>query len=250
MTDPLTVQTFPLDHVFANPYQPRTADDPAHVAALAEGIAARGLLQIPVARPHPDRPGQAQLAFGHSRLAAYHRLADDSGFLIEDRSAWQRFPVLLRALSDREMSDLAAAENMQRRNLTPIEVACALRQRIRDFGLTQADAGAPFGLSQSAAAHALRLLKLPEAVQHSVHAGELPERLARQMVTIAQTAPAEVEQLAKRVAKLAPENREARLNHGLYRILEEHGHELDGAPWNDAWLKTPLPLDAPDGDLT
>lgn len=215
-----------LKYVNANPYQTRLGDDPAHVAALAEDILANGLLQVPLARPHPTLSGVVELAFGHSRRDAYQLLAE------QGRSEYAEFPVEIRDLSDRQMSDFAAAENARRKNLTAIETATALQRRIADFKLTQAEAGAPFGLSQSGVANLLRLLKLPAEIQDDVQKGALPERVARQLATVAGLAPKETAKLAKELAAAKPADRDQELAEGLSEILEEHGRELRDAAFD------------------
>jgi len=247
MTATLTVDSLPLDRIHPNPYQPRTADDPAHVAALAEDILERGLLQVPTARPHPDQPGHVQLAFGHSRLAALQLLAGNAN---GQGAAWRTMSVTVRELSDREMSDLAAAENARRKNLTPIEIARAIERRMKDFKLTQAEAGEPFGLSQSAAAHALRLLRLPDPVREAVDRGEIPERLARQLVTVTPLAAKQVESLAKAIAKAAPADRDDVTADGLDEILSRQGRNVGNVEWPADWLKTPEPVAQAAGELT
>lgn len=72
-----------------------------------------------------------------------------------------RLPVRLVALRDRDMSDQAVIENAKRKGISPIEEALALKRRIDEFGLTQAEAGKPFGLNWVQVANKLALLELP-----------------------------------------------------------------------------------------
>lgn len=229
-------EAYAVELIDPNPYQPRLAEDAEHVAQLAESLHAVGLLQTPLARPHPVRAGRFQLAFGHSRLAAW-RLAFPG----------QPFPLALRDLSDRQLSDLAAEENSRRRNLSAIETARAIARRMADFGLTQLEAGAPFGYqSQGAVSNLLRLLKLPEPVQQRVAAGELPERAARALVPVAEWRPELAVKLAKQASGGDPDNRAERVLEDIGDAYQRYGtflptHRADDWLWPLEWPRTPLP---------
>lgn len=185
---PTTPQVLPLDRIAFNPYQ-MWPIDPAHVAELAEDIKANGILQRPLARPHPEKAGHVQLAFGHHRRAAAHA------------AGLAEMAVEVRALSDLEMADYAIVENFKRRTPTALDKARAL-QRLTSapFGLSQAEAGRRFGLSQSGVANLLRLLKLPDSVRQQVDAGRVPEAMARGLVRLSVALPGAAEQVAKAVA--------------------------------------------------
>lgn len=64
-----SLQWVALEHLHFNPWQ-MWPIDPQHVAELSADIARNGVLQPPLARPHPTKPGEYQLAFGHHRRAA------------------------------------------------------------------------------------------------------------------------------------------------------------------------------------
>ncbi len=154
----------PLELIDSNPWQGRLDEDAVHVKALAEDIAENTLLQPGLGR---RVNGRVQIAFAHSRLAAFKFLDESFGTRGNGQAGdtFALFPVILRELTDRQMSDYAAAENAKRKNLTAIETAQAIQKRIADFGLTQLEAGRPFGYtSQGAVANLLRLLELPPAV--------------------------------------------------------------------------------------
>ena len=94
----MAIELIILDLIDANPWQPRQSEDPEHIKKIALSIAEDGLLQTPVGRwahpsgkPMPSAAGyepddfaalmiatgwHVQLAFGHSRLAAYKWIVD------------------------------------------------------------------------------------------------------------------------------------------------------------------------------
>jgi len=90
----MTIKQFLLDRIEPNPFQVRLAEDLEHVAKVALSIAHSGLLQTPVGRAHPaDGDDVAQLAFGHTRLAAYRRLRDEDIAAGGTGGEWLSLPV-------------------------------------------------------------------------------------------------------------------------------------------------------------
>lgn len=218
-----------IDHIRANPWQTRLADDPEHIQRLADDIAANGLLQTPLARAVN---GHYELAFGHSRLAAW-KIAKPQ----------EPFPLDVKPLSDRQLSDFAASENAQRRNLSAIETAIAIDRRIRDFKLTQLEAAKPFGIeSQGGVSNLLRLLKLPEPVRALVQAGKLPERHARQLIPLAKANPEGSAKVASQIAGAAEGKRDSVAESELRLAYQKWGQSLSNAPWGKEW--PPKPIDA------
>ncbi len=180
-------QLITLEAILPNPWQPRENEDGEHIKALALDIAARGLLQTPVGRLVDD--GQSvQLAFGHSRLAAYRWLNDvqNNSNLEGD---WSSMPVVLQELSDEQMFEMAMSENLQRRDLTPIEVAKAMARYRSEFGKTSAEIGQLFGLSDSAVRNKMRLVELPTPAQEALESGKITEHAARRLLTLKNSLP-------------------------------------------------------------
>jgi ParB-like chromosome segregation protein Spo0J len=208
----MTIQNFELHLISANPWQTRPLDED-HAQALAADIAEHGLLQAATGRIHPQRPEYIQLATGHHRLHAFRLLRqeifDKHQGPDEPDPKWATFPIDVREMTDLQMATTAIAENNARKDLSAIEKAQTLSRLIREFNLSQAEAGKPFGLGQAAVANLLRLLKLPEPIQAHVQSGALPERLARQLVSIAKVFPAEAQKIADATAKAGPDKRES-----------------------------------------
>jgi ParB/RepB/Spo0J family partition protein len=183
-----------LDKIDPNPYQPRENEDPEHIRNLAISIGQDGLLQAPAGRVVNDR---VQLAFGHSRLAAYKFLRDTGN------SGYETMPVIIRVLSDEDMFRLAISENLQRRDLTPIEEARAMTRYRDEFGKSSMEIGGLFGLSDSAVRNKIRLLKLPPTLQDALRRRELTEGAARALVPLYDL-PADVRAMAEDSDELKP----------------------------------------------
>ena len=141
----------PLEWIEPSPYQARTVFDDNEIAALAVSILQNGLLQpVSVRRLGLHR---YQLVAGERRLRAC-RLAQ-----------LQKIPAILSEFDESESAALGLLENMQRAQLDPFDTARGIREVIRLWGCTQAEAARRLGLSQSALANKLRLLSLTEEQQ-------------------------------------------------------------------------------------
>jgi ParB family chromosome partitioning protein len=238
-----TAQLIPLTQIDPNPWNTRPLDD-AHVRALAEDIAAHGLLQTPQARPHPDQAGRYQLAFGHHRHAAYAWLAKKGyshpvGAGRDGR--WEKLPVEVRSLPDMEMLDIAIAENEKHKPLSPIEKAQTLKRLTEPpFALSQAEAGKRFGLTQSGVSNLLRLLQLPEPLQRQVGEGGLPERFARQLVSLSRSLPAQAAAIAEKVIEADAAVKESTFDDAADSALRKHGRAMFQMPFTQKW-SAPIP---------
>lgn len=162
---PGKILMLPVDQIEPSPYQARTAFDDTEIAALAVSILQNGLLQPISVRRVGLR--KYQLVAGERRLRAC-RLAD-----------LQKVPAILADFDDSESAALGLLENIQRAQLDPFDTARGIREVIRLWGCTQAEAARRLGLSQPALANKLRLLSLTPEQQQLCTANHLTERHAR-----------------------------------------------------------------------
>lgn len=173
-----------LELIDPNPYQPRQVEDEASVAEIAESIKRNGLMQIPTARQVGNR---FQLAFGHTRLAAFKL----NGAL--------DMPLIVRDLTDLQMFEMGVSENIKRRDLNPIEEASAMRRYMDVFHKTSVEAGEFFNVSPEKVRSAVRLLNLPEKLQEGVADGTITQNNARRLLTIQRVAPKEADKVANKL---------------------------------------------------
>ena len=155
----------PVDCIEPSPYQARTAFDEPEIAALAVSILQNGLLQPISVRRVGIR--KYQLVAGERRLRAC-RLAK-----------LDKVPAILADYDDSESAALGLLENLQRSQLDPFDTARGIKEVIRLWGCTQAEAARRLGLSQPALANKLRLLTLTPEQQQLCTASHLSERHAR-----------------------------------------------------------------------
>ena len=165
----------PVDCIEPSPYQARTAFDEPEIAALAVSILQNGLLQpISVRRVGLHK---YQLVAGERRLRAC-RLAK-----------LDKVPAILADYDDSESAALGLLENLQRSQLDPFDTARGIKEVIRLWGCTQAEAARRLGLSQPALANKLRLLTLTPEQQQLCTASHLSERQADRLVDQMLAAP-------------------------------------------------------------
>ncbi len=233
----MTEQLILPEQIDPNPWQPRKVFDPVKLEALAQRIDDIGLLQKPRVRPHPKAPGRYQAQVGERRIRAWAL-----------RKPGVAMPVEVVEATDLEMSTAAASENTDREPLTPIEVANAILERMKQFGMSQLEAATPFGYkSASAVSNLLRLLKLPAPVQKAVNDGMFAERNARMLLPLERLDPgAAVDILNK---SFSAENKEAFIDDAVGELLYKKGLPLKEAPWARDWPKQPLVLEAPQNGL-
>ena len=164
------VLMLPIESIEPSPYQARTAFDEPEIAALAVSILQNGLLQPVSVRRVGLR--KYQLVAGERRLRAC-RLAK-----------LEKIPAILADYDDSESAALGLLENLQRSQLDPFDTARGIKEVIRLWGCTQAEAARRLGLSQPALANKLRLLTLTPEQQDLCTANHLSERHARAVLRL------------------------------------------------------------------
>ena len=161
------LRMLPVEALSPHPNQPRRHFDEAQLDELAGSIAARGLIQPIVARPH-----------GHG----YQIVAGERRWRAAQRAHLREVPVVIRELSDDETLEVALIENIQRQDLNAIEEAQAYQRLAGEYGHTQDALARIVHKSRSHVANLLRLLDLPEPVQVHVVEGRLSMGHARALL--------------------------------------------------------------------
>lgn len=161
------LRMLPVSALAPHPGQPRRMFDEEAINELANSIAARGLIQPIVVRPHGK---DYQIVAGERRWRA------------AQRARLHDVPVIVRELSDSETLEIALVENIQRKDLNAIEEADAYRKLIDEFSHTQDALSRLVGKSRSHIANLLRLLDLPVSVQKMVIDGDLQMGHARALI--------------------------------------------------------------------
>lgn len=158
------------DELLPNPNQPRAIFDEAALRSLAESVRLHGVLQPLTVR---RSGGGWELVAGERRL----RAAKMAGLA--------RVPCLPVRADENGSALLALIENVQRQDLHYLEEAAAIAAYLRAAGVTQEEAAAQLGVSPSALANKLRLLRLSDECRRILTENALTERHARALLRFA-----------------------------------------------------------------
>ncbi len=158
---PRSARQLPVEKLEPNPLQPRRRFDEDELESLAASIRANGILQPILVRRHPAKPDRHEIVAGERRWRA------------AQRAGLHEVPVLERALTDREVLEMALVENVQRRDLSALEEAEGYQRLIAEFGRSQEDLAEEIGKSRAHVANTLRLLKLPEEAKAMLVEGRI-----------------------------------------------------------------------------
>lgn len=179
------VMDISIDEISPNPWQPRRDFDEESLNALASSIRENGLIQPVVVRKKKD--GTYELAAGERRW----RAAKMAGLTV--------IPAISKEYDDRSMAEMALVENLQRKDLNPVDEGMAYRKLMDEYGLTQENISKKVGKSRPYVANMVRLLDLPEEVKDFLSKGQLTAGQARPLLGL--ESDAEKVQLARRIVK-------------------------------------------------
>lgn len=171
-----------LDCIDPNPYQPASARDEEKVLEIAasikqnfdDGVGTQGLNQVPTARKVGDR---YQLAFGHHRHQAFVHLAGEG-------EAFAKMPLIIEDLSDQQMFEAMATENLQRREISFIEEAEMFDSYMTIFNKNSVETAQRFQKTEEHVRGRIMFLQLPDAAKEKAKAGELNVTTARALVSV------------------------------------------------------------------
>ena len=159
----------PVNLIRPNPLQPRRDFPEEELRELEASIRAGGLLQPISVRA---RAGSFELIAGERRFRAVKRLG------------WPTIPAVVREIDDEALLTQALIENLQREDLNPIDEAQGYQRLAQEFGLSQQQIADAVGKDRSTVANLLRLLGLPDDVQHLVRGGQLSVGHARALLAL------------------------------------------------------------------
>jgi ParB family chromosome partitioning protein len=163
---PLALEIRMID---GNPYQPRREFDEQEIATLADSLREHGLIQPIVVRRRGER---YQLIAGERRL----RAAIQAG--------WSQMPAHVRDADDRQVAEIAIVENLQRKDLNPLEKAASFEQYLERYQCTQEELAGRLQIDRSTIANLIRLLELPAAVQDAIRRGAVSQGHARALLPL------------------------------------------------------------------
>ena len=162
---------FDINKIEANPYQPRMHIGPEELIGIADSIREKGVIQ-PLIITKDKNSDKYFVIAGERRLRAAHL------------AGLKTVPVVLKDSSPQEMLEIALIENIQRKDLNPLEEAYAFKQMVEEFGLTHEEMSRKIGVSRVAVTNKIRLLNIPEEIKEDILNEKLSEGHARALLGI------------------------------------------------------------------
>lgn len=160
----------PVKNIRPNPKQPREDFGYQDLEDLINSIKEHGILQ-PLVVTKIDGENYELIA-GERRYRAAKFLN------------LRTVPAIVRTAKDQEKLELALIENIQRKNLNPIEEGRAFQRLMDEFNLTQEEVAARVGKSRPVIANTLRLLGLPEEILQAIRSGKIKESHGRTLLSL------------------------------------------------------------------
>lgn len=174
--DPLVteekVEHIRLDDISPSPYQPRTIFDETELDELAASIKEKGVIQPITLRAVEGKQTPFELVIGERRWRASRKAGKDT------------VPSIIRVLSDEEAREITLVENLQRKDLTPMEEAKGMQAHVDAHGGNKAETVRATGKSISYIDGKLALLTLPREVQNMLEAGIINEAQAKVILEV------------------------------------------------------------------
>ena len=158
-----------LDDIIPNRFQPREVFNEEALKELSASIREHGVIQPIIVRKLGDK---------------YEIIAGERRYKASVLAGMTKIPAIIRNLDDKEASKVALLENLQRKDLTPIEEARTYQKILEIDDMTQEELGKTMGKSQSAIANKMRLLTLPDEVQDALLHDKISERHARSLLNL------------------------------------------------------------------
>ena len=164
------VVAIPIKQITTNPYQPRSNFSDENITELANSIKNLGIVQPITVRKVGDN--KFQLIAGERRLRASKKIG------------LKAIPSFIKNSNDEEMLEIALVENIQRKDLDPIEIALSLKRLIDEVSLTQEQLSTKLGKKRSTISNYIRLLRLDPVIQTGIRDGFLSMGHGRSIINI------------------------------------------------------------------
>ena len=158
-----------INEVEPNREQPRKEFDEDALLELSESIKQFGIIQPIVVQKKDDY---------------YEIIAGERRWRAAKMAKLKEVPVIIKEYSPQEVMEIALIENIQRRDLNPIEEALAYKSLIDEYNLKQEEVADRVSKSRTAVTNSMRLLKLAEQVQTMLINEELSMGHARALLSI------------------------------------------------------------------
>lgn len=178
------IKEIPVADIRPNPYQPRKTFDQEALDELATSIRNYGVFQPIIVK---------------KSIKGYDLIAGERRLRASKLAGLETIPAIIKDFDDEKMREIALLENIQRENLSSIELAWAYKGIIDSLQIRQEDLAAKIGKSRSHVTNTLGLLNLPNDVQDMVRENKISMGHARVLSKMDDNS--EIEKLAHEVVK-------------------------------------------------
>ena len=158
-----------------NPYQPRKEFDEDSLQSLADSIKKYGMLQ-PIIVNKIEKKNEKGIS------CEYQIVAGERRWRAAKMLGLKQIPAIIKEQTNRERLEVALIENIQRKNLNPIDKAEAFNQLKKEFGLLDREIAKISGSSREAVTNTLRILGLPEEAKAALRNGVISEGHAKALL--------------------------------------------------------------------
>ena len=159
-----------MDLIHPNPDQPRREFDDDSLQELAGSIRQVGIITPITLRDMGD--------------GTYVIIAGERRWRASQKVGLQRIPAYIRTVDDENMMEMALIENIQRQDLTALEISLAYQHLIVQYGMTQEQLSDRVGKNRATVTNYLRLLKLPAAIQMGLKNRDIEMGHARALLAL------------------------------------------------------------------
>lgn len=164
------ITSLPIDRITPGNFQPRRDMEEEALESLAESIRIHGVVQPLIVRP--------------AEQDTYQIVAGERRWRAARAAGLTEVPVRVMEGEEREFREIALVENIQREDLSPLEIAFAITELIREHSLTQEVVAERIGWSRTAVTNKLRLLQLPDEIKHMLSENILSEGHCRALLSL------------------------------------------------------------------
>lgn len=203
------VLDIPVDHIRANPHQPRKDFKEEALEELADSIKKHGLIQPVTVRYIGEK--RFELISGERRLRA-SKLA-----------GVEEIPAYVREVDDEQMIAFALIENIQREELNPLEVALGYKRLMEECSYTQGEVAERVGKNRTTVTNMMRLLQLPDFLQAALRDEKISTGHARALINVGKEADQK-----KILKKIVNKSLSVRQTEKLVRSIQNKGDSTRG----------------------
>lgn len=236
-----------IDKIIPNRFQPRLIFDEKSLNELSESIKEHGIIQPLIVRPLNDK---------------YEIIAGERRYKAATMAGLTTVPILVTNLNDSKSAEVAIVENIQRKNLNPIEEAKSYKRILDRKFKTQEELSKVLGINQSTISNKLRLLTLTKDVQEALSKDKISERHARSLLKV-QNESKQIELLTKTInnkltvkdldeeikklltPEITPEIQEEVPTPEITEVIESESPIIDVAPSIEESKQNEIPKEEP-----